>query len=486
MHVPSESSISEKIIRTQILQFEAGQILSDIFPKDSTFWNAYRQMFAAYYNAILTEHSFVASTRKLSEYSSFLAESIAIGKSAVSRLAVFSLGAVTGQWNTVERLDRSLCQYLVARQYFDDLRDWKEDLERRLPSIVLASLLRQWPENEAAAESANARDLVARLHYEGHSRQVLDLALAALDRAAMDAGDAPHWRNEIARFRSVTDSMRNDIATLVNTNIKRSQRIKSLELPALNIRSESTTRPINRALEFLMTQFRLGFGEARHVMKFDLSRTGVDNFESGDVFARAIIADCLLDATGLDPAALQPIVNDELDYLISVRRKTRVGGWAYFPDFRAVPADADDLAQVMIGLLRAGRTADIERYCTVPLSFLLTDCAKPDGSFETWIVPAVQVDDEERYERHCSDKYWGTGPDPEVVANLLYALWLYDRDKYSAVIERGCTYLERVQSDNGAWVSSWYHGPFFTVPMCARAFWLPFVRRVLACKPPPI
>jgi squalene-hopene/tetraprenyl-beta-curcumene cyclase len=400
-----------------------------------------------------------------------LAERVAIGKSALSRLAISSLAALTGQWETAERLDRSLRQYLFARQLFDDLRDWKADLQARLPSLVLARVLAAWPQEAESTDKRTLASLSARIHYEGHATEILDAAVAALDRAAEAGREAPPFCAEIDRFRAVVVAMRNDLSGIAEKNVRRAEALRqeSRGLPDLDATRGSASDPIRRALGYLSRQWRLGFGEARHLMVFDLERTGVDDVQSGDIFQRAIVADALLDgitASGID---LGTIVEAEADYLIRRRRKTRVGGWAYFPEFNAVPSDADDLAQVTIALLRSGRRADVETYCEPPLRLLLEECAHGDGSFETWILPRAELDDDERYQRYCAERYWGTGPDPEVVANLLYALALYDAERFAETIERGCAYLARVQACDGSWKSTWYHGPFYGAYVCTRA-----------------
>jgi squalene-hopene/tetraprenyl-beta-curcumene cyclase len=216
-----------------------------------------------------------------------------------------------------------------------------------------------------------------------------------------------------------------------------------------------------RALSFLLHQSENDFREAMHTLPFPPEQgfCGPDTLHSGDLFARALIADALCDAASLDPA-VPTLLQREGDYLLTRQRRGRAGGWSYFPTLVELPPDADDLAQIMTVLLRTGRVADVRTSCELPLGILLEECAHEDGSLETWILPHDRGEDEELQARWAAMS-WGRGPDPEVIANLLYALDLYDRARFATVIDRGCRYLARTQEADGSWRSTWYEGPFY-------------------------
>jgi squalene-hopene/tetraprenyl-beta-curcumene cyclase len=119
-------------------------------------------------------------------------------------------------------------------------------------------------------------------------------------------------------------------------------------------------------------------------------------------------------------------------------------------------------------LLRLDHTAELVKFCETPLKFLLEDCAYPDGSFETWIIPQNQRTPEQENQAKWAKEAWGTGPDTDVIANLVYALWLYDSQRFSDQIKQGITYLESQQQADGSWLSSWYHGPYYGTYVCLR------------------
>ena len=63
---------------------------------------------------------------------------------------------------------------------------------------------------------------------------------------------------------------------------------------------------------------------------------------------------------------------------------------------------------------------------------------------------------------------YGSGPDNEVIANLLYALTLYDRTRFAEIIQRGVAYLEGQQDLDGRWASRWCEGPYYGIYVCLR------------------
>jgi len=62
----------------------------------------------------------------------------------------------------------------------------------------------------------------------------------------------------------------------------------------------------------------------------------------------------------------------------------------------------------------------------------------------------------------------GKGPDVEVVANFLYALFLYDGEKYFGAIKKGVDYLISEQNIDGSWKSRWYYGKYYGTYVCLR------------------
>jgi len=228
---------------------------------------------------------------------------------------------------------------------------------------------------------------------------------------------------------------------------------------------------LQRTLPQLLSHAHNGFRAVRHEMPFPTEQgfLGPEITHIGDVFQRAILAEALASASTVTHTSLDGILDREIAYLISCRRMQGVCGWSYFPGLLELPPDADDLAQVIIALVACGRPHDIVRFCLPSLSVLLEEDSYPDGAFETWIVPRTRNAEQELQVRWIRQA-WGWGPDAEVMANLLYALHLYDALRFQSVIRRGAEFLASRQADDGSWKSTWYHGHFYGTWMCLRLF----------------
>lgn len=225
-----------------------------------------------------------------------------------------------------------------------------------------------------------------------------------------------------------------------------------------------------RALDFLLGEWPAGFREAAHSMVFPhfLGFTGDHERHHGDVFQRAIIADALCDADRPLAGSLRPAVRREVMYLVDRRLRRGVGGWSYFPTLPELPPDADDLGQVIQLLVRSGHAPLVDEHAAAPLRVLFRDCMHADGSFETWIIPARDRSVEQERQLDAAREKWGTGPDAEVMANLLYALLLYDAPRFAKECRAGAEYIERCQQRDGSWSCRWYFGPYYGTYVCAR------------------
>lgn len=224
------------------------------------------------------------------------------------------------------------------------------------------------------------------------------------------------------------------------------------------------------ALAALAKAWYTDFHEARHAMFLPRAAgfSGDRSVYYGDVFQRALIADALCDAEELIGSAVQPMIEREVQYLVGCRLRDGVGGWSYFPDLPDLAPDADDLGQVLQVLVRAGHRDLATAYVTEPLRVLLDDCMHDDGSFETWIVPARNRTPTQELQLAAARARWGTGADVEVMANLLYALLLYDPRQFAEVCRRGAQFIARQQRTDGSWMCRWYFGPYYGTYACTR------------------
>ena len=223
-----------------------------------------------------------------------------------------------------------------------------------------------------------------------------------------------------------------------------------------------------QALALLTNGWEQAFGSAAHLMHFPREQgfQGQREWHSGDIFARALITDSLHDANALCGGQLDAMIARELDYLVGARRQDGVGAWSYFPELVELPPDIDDLAQVMLALMRGGR--DPMPHCAAALQTALQDGRHDDGALDTWIVPRARRSAAQQCQALWVSQAWGGGADVEVMANLLHVLGKLDARRHGSTIVAGANYIAARQLASGAWQSSWYHGPYYGCYQCLR------------------
>lgn len=470
--VPINNPKAAGVIDLVAMQFEAYSLLYKIFPTNAVFWDRFREYLSNYANACSQEKNFALGKRSWQEYDETLAIDINIGKTGVAKTTIAGLVELEQNDQLMQPLQDSISYFYLANQMLDDLIDWKEDLRSGIPSLLLSRIVDELPLKCTGKDlEFQIESLVREVYYDGHAHYVLELALKFLDRAENLKADISElaWWNITAKLRCKCQALMQDCEQIVRKNIQRvSQQPKFLlQLPPANTQWQNLAWD---ALHNTVRQWQLGWSNARHMMIFPREQgfTGDSDFQYGDIFQRALIADILCSTNEILSNLLQPIIDHEANYLINSHLDNGVGGWSYFPDLPELPPDADDLAQIMQVLLRSNRRAEVEKYCETPLKVLLEDCSYADGSFETWIVPTTNLIPEQKRQVEFIDTAWGRGADNDVIANLLFALILYDKMRFAEVIDRGITYLESQQQNDGSWLSTWYHGAYYGTYVCLR------------------
>lgn len=449
-------------------QIEGYTLLHQLFPPASPFWPRYHAYFAHYQRVCLLEKQFANGSVSWKEFDEETAMDIAIGKTGLSRGVPAGLAALSGDERYMEVFNEALNLYNFAHQMFDDLSDWKEDYLHQSPSLLLCRWLPERP-NKPSTDDLDV--LAHELYYDGHACAILQLAIDALTQAHTLLSDIPDitWPIVAGDLHERCESLLSDILRITETNrLRASRRVTfHLELPPARSDCEGLSW---QALRYLIRQWQLGFGEACHIMRFPYTGgfSGTSEYQSGDVFQRAILADILWQASQAFQLDLQPVLDYEINYLLERRCCDGIGGWSYFPDLPELSPDADDLAQVIQALLHTGRCAAIQEYAEPALTTLLTDNSYEDGSFETWIIPQEHRSPKQEKQLACAQALWGIGADVDVMANLLYSLALYDCNRFASIIQAGVAYIEAHQQPDGSWSSTWYHGPYYGTFVCVR------------------
>lgn len=476
-------------LRIMAMQFEAYRLLLPLFPATSPFWERLRGDLSAYADACIEERRFASGERPWSDLTEEVALRIAAGKSGVSRVIVAGLAELGQEEGLIAPLTSALDHYNIACQMWDDLNDWRDDLQHRVPSLLLVRVVPARPtDQDPGALRRETGRLAREIYYGGHAGYVLELALSSLDAAdrAKELAPTLPWFGLTEILRRKYQAALQDLTRIMKSNVLRARKQSRLTL-SLPEAPGGFLGTAWAGARFLVQQWQRGFGEARDIAQFaeEVGFSSGSGARYGDVFQRALILDALCEADEVLLGQLRPLLDAEADYLLSRRLTTGIGGWAYFQDLPELPPDADDLAQIMQALLRVGRRADVVAHAEEPLEVLLRDGALPDGSLKTWIVPAANRTLEQERQAEFVERLWNDGAHDEVIGNLLYALKLYDGARFEAVIKRGTAYLEGRQHSDGTWSSMWYHGYFYAVYVGVRLFAVerpgsPFTRRALA------
>jgi squalene-hopene/tetraprenyl-beta-curcumene cyclase len=217
----NESLLATKYgLSFQAMQLEAYSILHSIFPPNAQFWERLRSYYREYVNACMTEKKFASGELPFSEYTETLALEIGANKSAIAKTSVAGLVELSKDDRLLQPLTEAVNQYLIARQLWDDIQDWKEDLQSGTPSLLLARVVEEWP---VKYDEGSLKQLSQKLFYGGHISYAIDLALQSLDRAQEITQDIPNleWRTvSVESLETHFKSLSEDIQKICQKNIE--------------------------------------------------------------------------------------------------------------------------------------------------------------------------------------------------------------------------------------------------------------------------
>jgi len=226
---------------------------------------------------------------------------------------------------------------------------------------------------------------------------------------------------------------------------------------------------IQKSISYLEDQRSSGFVEAIHHMIFPKKAGFIGDVEKqeGKTFQLAIINNALMDADSLGFQIDKSGVKEDIRYILNHKYRDARGGWKYFPNLPEIPPDADDLAEILQVLFKF-KLDNISEICDEAISIVFDQNYNSNGSFETWIMDSTSSDLSHKLMLQAIDTKWGKGPDIEVIANLLYALYIYNPDRYKNVIQRGVKFITKNIKKAGYWSATWYCGKFYGTFVCSR------------------
>jgi squalene-hopene/tetraprenyl-beta-curcumene cyclase len=449
-------------------QFEAYRVLARLFAGDSPFWDIMQASIVEYATTVAEQRRFAGGERTLREFTAATAMNWAKAKASLAKVTVAGLGELAGDRRPVPALTRSIQAYCVAVQMLDDVLDWRADLTNRRPSYPLARAVAAAAVREPApgrSWTAEQTERVGRAMYlDGVVTDTLELAAEQLAeaQAACSGLGTPEWLSHLNAVNAKIRLIRAEVSDAVA-----GPRLKGVSIRIALDRGRPWQPLAYRNLRWLLGQWRLGFPDATHFMAFPGHADPGPH--AGNIFSRALIANALTEADQtLARGQLAPCLATEGEFLVAQRRIDEPGLWSYFPGLAELPCDADDLAEALRLLTRTGQATALAQELTTALSLALYEGARPDGSFDTWLVPGTNPKPQWLAQRAAVKNSWGEGTDPEVVANLSHAVAEYDLPTHRGALDRATNYLVKTQTAGGCWPSGWYHGWLYSTYQCIR------------------
>jgi squalene-hopene/tetraprenyl-beta-curcumene cyclase len=489
---PSQQALSSADLLA--VSFEAYRVLGEVLGGAPRFWDEFRSALATYIQAVGREARYVRGDRLITDFTRAEAFGLAEDKAAVSCVTLYGLAALSGRDGPVADLCASIGSYNVVMQLTDDLLDWRQDVLAGRPSWLLAEVAADAvpPGPDGRWTAADLGRLGQAVFYGGCARRTIELALDKVAEARAFA--APHgvdqWlillRHLEHRVHAMylelpgpaprPDPAPGDTALAGPAQAGPGAVDRKIWLPP------AAGAPWRRmawdTLRWLIRQWGLGTGfpDAKHIMWFIAGEgfTADSDMQIGDVFSRALIATALAEADAVVDGQLADCLDRDVTHLLNRRHPDDPGLWSYFPELPELAADADDLAEILRVLTMTGRDGALAGELDVALGIALTDGAHPDGSFETWLVPAAATDPLAVARRLQAVQKWGTGADCEVVANLVEAVASYHGKTgraaaHLAAVDRAVTYLASQQRPDGSWPATWYQTDLYGTWVSVRA-----------------
>ncbi|HAT80229.1 MAG TPA: hypothetical protein DCS17_02130 [Flavobacterium sp.] len=205
----------------QAMQLESYSLLYSIFPVNSKFWKHFRNYYAEYIEACIIEKKFAYGEFSFSKYTEELALKIGANKSAIAKANIAGLVELAKDDSLFEPLTEAVKQYLIARQIWDDISDWKEDLQSGTPSLLLARVVQEWPIK--IFDESTLKNISRKIFYGGHINYVIQLACQCLDQAKELTKDIPKlaWRSiAVEELQKKFQSLSQDIEKICMKNIQ--------------------------------------------------------------------------------------------------------------------------------------------------------------------------------------------------------------------------------------------------------------------------
>ncbi|PIQ09197.1 MAG: hypothetical protein COW71_07735 [Ignavibacteriales bacterium CG18_big_fil_WC_8_21_14_2_50_31_20] len=455
--------------------------LSKLFPEDSLFWTFYIKyeydFFSTEFSSKLREtHSNEIDMPKFEDF----IEDI-LKRNSFAKCATAGLLSLKPKLNaTVDPFIATQDLFHIGLQLLDDLEDWKKDFKNNISSYVLAKSLSDPTLINALKQNPNKTDIIGKyIYYSGLAVDILEMAISYFKKSLNSVSEynVPYWKSFLENFILKTEKQRDEISFKVNRNLKikktHSSLVKNTPFNS-RLNDKLDNKIIKSAIEYINIEFDKGFVEMEHIMELPDFSKGINPNHGitvvGKLFQSTIVLDLFFDLNDIQNNLIsEEIIDNEIKSIMDSKMQNVRGGWNYFPNYKYLPPDTDDLAQVLQVLVKSKR-CNINEYFDDSIGLLLDHNTYPNNVFKTWILDPDDDNLIQDIYKTTLKNYWGDfrGADIEVTANMLYALALYDYDKYSTIISKGIDSIISLQNAEGTWSSIWYWYNFYGTYVVVR------------------
>lgn len=445
------------------LQESAIKKLSSVFLEDSHFWKLWLQRKTEYKEAIALE-------KQLHHY--FCEEKyteVADKKSAFGKVAIDSLYVISEEKDTTlyKNLLLSHQYFSLGFQIYDDVIDFREDFNGSQFNIAVYELSKQLN----FQNYSNAEALHKIFYIKGLGFELLQKSINSFEKAKTYLNDTESgWYKTIIEMQDAVCAFYDKTFAYIEILKKKNQLKKTPQKRTFLEYSPIQNSAIKRGMDFIAKKFSENYAELQHFMYLS-NKEGFENEQQihySDTFQRAMLNDCLLQISEKLNLKTDDFFREENLYILEKINKDEIGGWSYFPTVQEIAADIDDLGQIMQQFILTKNREWVDVYCLNATNTAIEDRTTENGGIETWIIPKKLKNEKQIKQDFFNTTKWGKGPDVEVVANFLYALFLYNAEKYTGTLKKGIDYLVSEQKKEGFWESRWYYGDYYGKYVCIR------------------
>ena len=446
----------QRIFTVLELQEYAIKKLSNVYPEEHNFWNVWNYRKKEYQEAVFLEKELFAN------FSEQRYIEVADKKSAFGKIAIDSLSELTenADKELYENLIESHKYFSLGFQIYDDIEDFNEDFKEKQFNIAVYELSKK-----IDFEKHTDVEMLRKLFYvTGLAFILLQKSIDSFEKAKSFLKDQESgWYKTIEEMQKAVSTYYETTFSYIQILKKKNGLKKAVQTRTFFDYSSIDNVVITKGLDFISKEFSENYVELQHFMWLS-KKEGFDNetqLHYSDTFQRAMLNDCLLHISEKFGLKTDIFFKEENNYFLSRVNNDTIGTWSYFPTVQEVAADIDDLGQIMQQFIQTQENQLIDKYCLKAIDIATQDRTIKNGGIETWIIPKDNLTENQKVQDHFNSTKWGKGPDVEVVANFLYALFLYNAEKYSDTIKKGIDYIISQQKDDGFWDSRWYYGNYY-------------------------